>query len=372
MRAPSTSRSRPREARPTGEARRRGGRPGSGRLPGPTPRRLAVALALAAALGLGAPGPGPRLARAEAPIFSGENALALARRQCAFGPRSPVPPGAVAGGGGRTGAPTKAAPVATPHDRCRDFLLAELTRLAGAARRQDFTYTLPKDSPVGGGATLRLTNILASFAPEKPRRVLLCAHWDTRPWADQEKDAARRLQAIPGANDGASGVAVLLEMARLLRDHPAAYGVDIVLFDGEDLGTEAHPEAFFRGSSEYALRLGSARPDYALLLDMVGDADLQFKKEGYSWQMAPKTTEWLWTAGRELSPDHFLDQVGYFILDDHIPLLKAGVPCADLIDFDYPAWHTHADTPDRLSATSFQVVGDVLVRLLYPDAADRP
>lgn len=316
---------------------------------------------LMAALGLPSAG---QADGAQAPLFNGENALNLARKQCAFGPRSPLPQ--AAGGGGAV------KPGATAHDRCRDFLIAELTRLAGSVRRQDFTYTLPKGVPVGGGVTLRLTNVLASFQPAAPKRVLLCAHWDTRPWADLEIDPARRTQPIPGANDGASGVAVLLELARLLRDHPAAYGVDIALFDGEDLGTEAHPEAFFRGSSEYVARLGADRPTHAILLDMVGDADLQFKKEGYSWQLAPTTLEWLWAAGRAVSPDHFQDRVGYFVLDDHIPLLKAKVPCVDLIDFDYAYWHTLADTPDKLSATSLQVVGDVLISLLYPDPDSRP
>jgi glutaminyl-peptide cyclotransferase len=176
---------------------------------------------------------------------------------------------------------------------------------------------------------------------------------------------SRRNAPILGANDGASGVAVLLELARLLGSSPADYGVDIVLFDGEDLGTDQNREGYFRGSREFARTFTAARPEHALVLDMVGDSDLLFYMEAYSTQMAPATVEWVWAAGREVAPAYFADQVGYAVEDDHMPLNAARIPCADLIDFNYPHWHTHADTPDKVSAASLQVVGDVLTRLLY-------
>jgi len=275
------------------------------------------------------------------PVFDGRRALDHVVRQCAFGPRNPGSEG---------------------HTACLAFLEKRFDELGVRVTRQPFRYTLP-----GGDKPLEMTNLVVSFRPQETRRVLLAAHWDTRPWADRETDPALRERPIAGANDGASGVAVLLEVARLLRDRPAAWGVDMVLFDGEDLGTPDNHDGFFRGSKEFAARFRGAPPVHAILLDMVGDADLLFYKEGYSAEAAPGTLEWLWAAGRAVAPGQFIDEVGWWVEDDHLPLLKAGIPCVDLIDFDYAHWHTLQDTPDKVSAASLQIVGDVLVRLLYPD-----
>lgn len=274
-----------------------------------------------------------------APLFDGQRAFAYVEQQCAFGPRNPGSEG---------------------HRKCLDFLEAELKAAGASVRRQPFTYTLP------GGKPLAMTNLIARWHPEKTNRLLLCAHWDTRPWADLDPDTTRRHLPILGANDGASGVAVLLELARHLKAHPPAQGIDIVFFDGEDLGTADHPEGFFRGAREYARSLkGTRLPGRGILLDMVGDADLLFYLEGNSVRGAPETVEWFWRAAREVAPAYFADQIGYYVEDDHLPLIAAGIPCMNLIDFDYPHWHTHADTPDKVSPGSLQVVGDVLVHLLY-------
>lgn len=294
---------------------------------------LVVALALLAPLAASA---------RSAPVFDGAAAYRLVEKQCAFGPRNP-------GSGG--------------HAACLAFLTTEFQRLAGAVERQDFSYTLP-----GASAPLRMTNLIARFGPPDGEKILLCAHWDTRPWADRDPDPNRREEPILGANDGASGVAVLLELARHLKSHPPSYRVEIALFDGEDLGTVSDPDGFFRGSKHYAGRYRGTRPIHGILLDMVGDRDLQFRKEGYSIARAPATLNWLWSAGESVAPDYFLPGRGYWVLDDHIPLLGVGIPCVDLIDFDYPAWHTAADRPDQVSPTSLQVVGDVLIHLLYPEA----
>lgn len=280
--------------------------------------------------------------RQEAPFFDGASAFRLVEKQCAFGPRDPGSPG---------------------HAACLAFLTSELRRLSGRVERQEFSYAVP-----GEGKALALTNLVARFGPPTGDKILLCAHWDTRPWADRDPDAKRRQEPILGANDGASGVAVLLELARVFKQHPPPVPIELVLFDGEDLGTDANPNGFFRGSKHFAAGYRGAKPRHGILLDMVGDRDLQFKREGYSMMRAPATLNWLWAAGRKLAPDHFLEERGYWVLDDHVPLLGAGIPCVDLIDFDYPAWHTSADRLDQISPASLQVVGDVLLHLLYSES----
>ncbi len=292
---------------------------------------LAVLALLASACAAGA---------GERPDFDGARAYADVLRQCDFGPRNPGSEG---------------------HARCLSFLETRLKKLGAAVVRQPFKYALP------GGKPIAMTNLVASFSPENRRRVLLAAHWDTRPWADLDADVTKRDLPILGANDGASGVAVLLEVARLVAGKKPDFGVDIVLFDGEDLGTAANPEGYFRGSREFAGRFRGPVPLYAILLDMVGDEDLLFYKEGYSAQAAPGTLDWLWKGGMEVAPAHFVDKIGYYVEDDHLSLHAVGIPAVDLIDFHYPHWHTHQDTPEHVSEASLQVVGDVLMRLLYPD-----
>lgn len=281
------------------------------------------------------------LARAASPpLFDGQKAFELVRSQCAFGPRNP----------GSTG-----------HRKCLDWMETELRASGAVVRRQPFTYTLP-----GGKTPLAMCNLVASFRPESSRRILLAAHWDTRPWADLDPDPTRRNLPILGANDGASGVAVLLQLARHFKTNPPPMGIDLVLFDGEDLGTPDNPEGFFRGSREYGRRaLGQKPPVHAVLLDMVGDADLFFHIEGNSLAAVPDQVKWFWDGARRVAPAFFGNEVGYYVEDDHLPLIAAGIPCLNLIDFDYPPWHTHADTPDKVSSASLQVVGDVLIHLLY-------
>ncbi len=204
-------------------------------------------------------------------------------------------------------------------------------------------------------------NIIAEQNWEKAEiKVCLFAHWDTRPSADQELDEANQLKPIPGANDGASGVAVLVELARALKGKlPANVGVQYVLVDGEDLGPGL--DEMFLGADYYAKQMTKGSANYGILLDMIGDKDLHVPKEPNSMRMAPTLVKELYLhAARVNLRDAFPSVIGPEILDDHLPLNEAGLPTIDLIDFDYAPWHTLGDTPDKCSAASLGKVGKLL------------
>jgi len=285
----------------------------------------------------------------DAPNFSGENAFKLLKRQCDFGPR---PLGSDA------------------HGKTGDYLASVLTQYADKTFEQRFTHK-------AGGRTLAGRNILGVFGENRKRWVLLLAHWDTRPVADEEVDSERAGRPIIGANDGASGCAVLLELARLLHDKRAPVGVVVMLVDGEDYGSS--PDEMFLGSKAFAERWREVmRPvksfskfEYGILLDMVGDKDLQIHKEQSSAQAAPRIVSKVWSSANDLGyRKFFLSDAKYWVQDDHQPLLVGGIKCIDVIDFDYAYWHTLEDTVDKCSPRSLKIVGDVIARTIYsePDA----
>lgn len=278
------------------------------------------------------------------PKFDGKDAFAYLLRQTSFGPRNPGSPG---------------------HSSCLEYLATTLRGLAGNVRLQDFT------SPGYYGEKLSLANVIASFQPEKPNRILLCAHWDTRPRAEHDQNKSLRDKPIIGANDGASGVAVLLQIAVLLKQAPAPVGVDIVLFDGEDYGKEGDTDRYLLGSRYFASNKESAyTPRFGILLDMIGDTFLEIPREGNSMRFAPDVMNTVWRKAAELGITQFVDAPGEEIMDDHLPLNQAGIKTIDLIDFDYPDqtnryWHTHEDIPDHCSPESLEAVGTVLMHVLY-------
>ena len=221
--------------------------------------------------------------------------------------------------------------------------------------------------PYGDGQ-LDLTNVIARFQPQKTNRIILCAHWDTRPRAEYDPVAPE--QAIIGANDGASGVAILLEIARQLKDEPANLGIDIILFDGEDYGKPRDLQYYLLGSRYYVDHALKPVAQQVILLDMVGDAELQLKIDPVSYRSAPRVIEEIWALGAELGYDHFKLELGSAMYDDHVPFIEKGIPAIDIIDFEYPGpdnefWHTHNDTPDKCSAESLEVVGNTLISWLY-------
>ncbi|MBN1481296.1 M28 family peptidase [candidate division KSB1 bacterium] len=276
------------------------------------------------------------------PVFDGNRAMAFLVAQCDFGPRTPGSEG---------------------HRLCREYLIAEITKHADEVTTQAFMYTYGSPSQVATGY-----NIIGRFQPGKRDRLLLCAHWDTRPWADEDPDPANHQKPVLGANDGASGVAVLLHLAELFAQNPPRPGIDIVFFDAEDAGSHNQNQTWALGSAAFAREYAySYNPRYAILVDMIGDNNLNIYQEGYSVRYARPVVNKLWDKAAELGISAFIPEVSYVVYDDHVPLLQAGIQAADIIDFDYKYWHTIQDTPDKCSPASLEAVGRVVAAVVYED-----
>ena len=256
------------------------------------------------------------------------------------------------------------------HARQLEWMLARLDSFAAEVVADTFTHVTQ------AGDSLTLTNVLGRFAAEEDRRILLLAHWDTRPMSDEATDPAEQAIPVPGANDGASGTAVLLALAGLLATSTPPLGVDILLVDGEDygpgvedmlLGARRYGEAF---ESEAEEVYGGPRPVYGVLLDMVGDVDPRFPVEGISAQFANAVVRKVWRAAERLGYEEtFPTAVGQNLTDDHVPLIEAGLPTANVIDFTYGPgnayWHTPRDVPENVSAATLGMVGEVIAELVY-------
>lgn len=271
----------------------------------------------------------------EAAAFDGKRAYDWVRRQVAFGPRAP----------GTVG-----------HDSCFAFLVSALKQTTDLVETDTFHYHVPElDRDV------RLMNVLARFRPAERQRILLAAHWDTRLWADRDADSTRRNQPILGANDGGSGVAVLLTLAEQLRRRNPSIGVDIALFDGEDLGTEKNPNGFFRGAKRYLeWKAAEPAPLFVVVVDMVGRKDAAFYWEGNSYERASNIVLLVWNKAKDLGIRQFRSGVKHSIADDHVPFLMADIPAIDIIDFDFPEWHTHRDNLSIIDPSTLEGVGRVL------------
>jgi Zn-dependent M28 family amino/carboxypeptidase len=213
-----------------------------------------------------------------------------------------------------------------------------------------------------------MTNLVASFRKAGRKRLLLCAHWDSRPRAELDPSPVNRYKPVPGANDGASGVAVLLEVARALKAEPPGKAVDLAFFDGEDGGLEGDLTTWCLGSRHFAaVWPRQFFPEYAVLIDMVGDRDLHLPVERHSRMYAQDVVDRVWGAAKMLGLPAFDQADGYDVVDDHLELIKAGIPAVDVIDLDYPFWHTTLDTPDKCSPESLEIVGRLLLHLIYSD-----
>ncbi|PAU95544.1 hypothetical protein CK503_00315 [Aliifodinibius salipaludis] len=286
----------------------------------------------------------------EVPEFNADSAYHFIERQLDFGPRNPNSKG---------------------HQQAKNFFLNTLQQYAGTR------YVYSQDFTAEGydGDTLALSNIIASFNPQSSDRIMLCAHWDTRPRADQ--DSVNKDKPILGADDGASGVGVLLEFARLFEGNPPPIGVDIVLFDGEDYGHEGDLSKYFLGSRHWAENppVDGYSPRFSILLDMVGGENARFPKEGYSMQFAPALVNEVWAIADEKGFDElFISQKGNKISDDHVVVNRIlGIPTIDIIRHEVgekgaefaPYWHTHNDDLSIISKKTLNGVGETVLELIY-------
>ena len=269
------------------------------------------------------------------PKFDEKKAFDLLVKQCDFGPR----------------------PVGSPaHEKTAEFLLEELKKYADKTAAQKFTYR-----------GMPLTNVIGIFNPDAKRKALLCAHWDTRPRADQEVSINRRARPILGANDGASGVAVLLELARLFKEQKPDIGIVMVFFDGEDYGDFDRDEGVFLGSRHFARNVGEYKTDFGILLDMVGEKELNIHREQNSEEFAKPVNDKVFQIAKELGyGKQIVDNIRHNISDDHIPINEiARIPTIDLIDFDYAHWHTLDDTVDKCSPASLKAIGETVAEVIY-------
>ena len=296
-------------------------------------------LTLAVLTACGATRDTPPVARASTD-FNADSAMSYVRQQLAFGPRTP---------GTETARKTG------------DWIVAHLHATADTVLEQRWTHTLT------GGAKLPMRNIFARFKPGAAQRILYITHWDTRPVADSDPDPAKRKNTMPGANDGASGVALLLAISDALKKAPLGVGVDLLFVDGEDWGDFGTMEDVLIGSEYFAAHLPSPgyKPLFGVLWDMIGDADLNIYQEVNSAQAAPEVVQKVWGLAKEMGYEkYFIPEAKEPITDDHIPLIKAGLRVIDVLDIDYPSHHTTADTIDKVSVKSLKIVGDVALVLL--------
>jgi hypothetical protein len=241
---------------------------------------------------------------------------------------------------------------------CRGYLVGQLKQSCASVDLQYFTIKRP-------AGDLRMCNIIGHINPQAERRLLLMGHWDTRPTADMNPPGLRD-QPIPGADDGASETAVLLELARVFHAHPPKVGVDILLTDGEDYGPQM--TMMFLGAKYFADQL---TPDqvraynYGILLDMIGDSDLDIHPESQSENVASVVYQEALEISHDLGYNNFKRGGEYEIYDDHLPLIEKGIRVYDFIDFNFPAWHTTNDTLDKCSPDSLEAVGRTVENMVY-------
>lgn len=245
---------------------------------------------------------------------------------------------------------------------CRDYYYRHFTSLGLAVDSQAFSFLDPYSSTM-----VPLVNVIARVAGRESGDVgvVLMAHWDSRPRTDYHSDSTRRHEPLLGANDGASGVAVLMELANGLASAPPPFPVDLVLTDGEDWGMEGDLDYYLLGSKHFAAQGIRDKYRFGIVIDLVGDTDLNIFRDQYSELCCKPLNDMIWGVASEMGISGFRESSKYSIIDDHLPLAAAGVKSVVLIDFDYPYWHTEQDTAERCSPQSLEAVGRVLNQIIY-------
>ena len=277
--------------------------------------------------------------------FKGEKAFIYLTEQCEIGYRYP----------GSNG-----------HDQALQYYRQFFATITDTLILQTFEQFIPLDN-----VTFTLTNVIAGFNPAADHSLLIGAHWDTHPRAEQDPIPANREKPILGANDGASGVAVLMHLGELLAQRRPRRAVFLVLFDGEDHGYPGSLDYYCMGSEYFAQQLPITKPTEAIIIDMIGDKELNIPIERNSYQSHPELVQTIWNIAKNRGFAEFQHRFGSHIYDDHVMLIKyAGIPSIDLIDFEYPNryqnfWHTTMDTPDKCSPHSLAVVGQVLYDYIF-------
>lgn len=289
--------------------------------------------------------------------FDSERAYSYIKTQVEFGPRVPGTEG---------------------HRKCAEYIESQFRKFgADSIIVQEGTMT------AFNGDVLPVKNIMAMYYPNARRRILLVAHYDTRPWADNETDENKRKQPIPGANDGASGVGVLLEIARKLNALSPKVGVDILMVDAEDYG-----DGESAGNTEDTWCLGTqmwgrempygadiVRPSYGIVLDMVGGEDAVFYREHTSELAARGVNDRIWgMAASSPYASKFINRVAGYIVDDHLYVNRVGIPCVDIVECNNaitgafpPTWHTHSDDLQHIDKSTLKAVGQVVLDVIYSE-----
>lgn len=291
------------------------------------------------------------------PDFNADSAYIYLQEQCDFGPRTMN---------------------STAHDKCEKWIIQKFEQYGCKVTTQKATLNGYDGTP------LRSTNIMASYNPDATTRIMFCAHWDCRPWADNDPDSTNWHKPIVAANDAASGVGVMIELARILKGSGLELGVDFICFDAEDYGTpqwfegEDPGDTWALGAQYFANNLPEGyAPRYGILLDMVGGVGAKFYREGMSMQYAPAIVKKVWNAARQVGyGSYFPKDDGGMITDDHIPVNQtANIPCIDVIPY-YPdcaqssfgpTWHTIADNMDNIDKNTLKAVGQTMVQVLFTE-----
>lgn len=287
------------------------------------------------------------------PQFNADSAYAFTAAQCSFGPRTMN---------------------STAHDKCEKWIISKFKSYGLEVKTQK------ADLKGIDGEVFHSTNIIASYNPKAATRILVSAHWDSRPWADNDPDSTKHNEPVMAANDGASGVAVMLELARVLsadKKLSKDIGVDFVCFDAEDSGKDGDDDSWALGAQYFAAHQPEGLLwNYGILLDMVGGEGAQFYEEQMSSQFAPDIVTKVWNAAAAAGySSYFPTAAGGAVTDDHIPLNKAGIPTVDIIPFYRdlpdnsfgPTWHTTSDTMEHIDKNTLKAVGQTVVQVLYSE-----